>query len=64
MADESYVASLKRELAGYQRQGRTDRAAAVRAELERLGETVETPKAPKAETAKKSPARRTRKPKA
>jgi hypothetical protein len=45
----SYRAALKRELAGYEAAGRTDRAAQVRAELARLGdapETVDVPAAP------------------
>lgn len=34
---ETYRRALERELAGYERQGRKDRAQAVRAELARIG---------------------------
>lgn len=62
MSDPDQIAALKRELAGYERCGRSDRAAQVREQLEALGETVEHPASARAENAKAAPAkRRTRK---
>lgn len=37
LAQDAYIAALRRERAGYVRYSRTDRVAAVDAELERLG---------------------------
>jgi hypothetical protein len=51
-ADEAYIASLRRERAGYVTHGRKDRVAAVDAELERWGAAPE-------ETAAESKPRRT-----
>lgn len=51
-ADEAYIASLRRERAGYATHGRKDRVAAVDAELKRCGAGPE-------ETAAESKPRRT-----
>ena len=45
MAEDAYIAALKRERAAYEAAGKNDRAAQVTAELERVGaeETVVEP---------------------
>lgn len=40
----AYAAALQRELEGYVRSGKTERAAQVRAELRRLGVKADDPK--------------------
>lgn len=47
----AHIGALKRELAGYEALGKTDRANLVRAELKRLGVSTATAKAGKAEQA-------------
>jgi len=47
------ISALIHELAGYERRGKTERAAAVRAELARLGAEGATPSARAAKRAKR-----------
>ena len=49
--NNGHVEALRREMEGYIAQDKPERAAAVRAELARLGVKVDTPKAQKPETA-------------
>lgn len=62
-ADEAYIASLRRERAAYVAYDRTDRVAAVDAELERWGagpEDSEPETAPKENAAESKPRRTAR----
>jgi hypothetical protein len=67
---DTLIAALRRELDGYNRRGMTDRAAAVRQELSRLGcsdgvtprevvpSEADEPTAPKRSTAKRKTAKK------